>query len=292
MGPLEVFRSRTDAPARERELVLRSAGIPYHKVQHAGDFVLVVDEAFAERALRELADYESENRDWPPKDVAPPVAGGRWEGVLVYALVITGFFLLQGGLTGGIDWTRIGASGGAELRDGEIWRGLTALTLHADVTHLLSNLIFGAFFGFLVSSVHGGGPGWFAIVLSAFLGNLLNGWVRGPDFLSIGASTAVFSALGIVAGSEWRRRNQLRTRRLRRWAPPLLGSLLFSFLGVGGERTDIGAHVFGFLVGLPAGALLPMPKPGTRPGRRRQLAWGLAALALVGAGWAAALLSS
>ena len=77
--------------------------------------------------------------------------------------------------------------------------------------------------------------------------------MRAPDHTAIGASTAVFAALGIVSAFTRQRRWLQRDLRLRRLAPSGAGVLLLAYLGFGGERTDVGAHVAGFAVGLAIG---------------------------------------
>jgi hypothetical protein len=61
-------------------------------------------------------------------------------------------------------------------------------------------------------------------------------------------------------------------------------------LGAGGENTDLGAHLFGFLFGLPLGfgAELLIEKRG-RPGRGWNALLALVAVALVTGAWWAAL---
>ena len=63
------------------------------------------------------------------------------------------------------------------------------------------------------------------------------------------------------------------------------------FTGVGGENTDIGAHLFGFLFGLPLGICteLVVEKRG-RPGRMLNALLSMAAIGIVTSAWWAALL--
>jgi rhomboid protease GluP len=64
---------------------------------------------------------------------------------------------------------------------------------------------------------------------------------------------------------------------------------LLAYTGAGGERTDIGAHIWGFVAGLGAGLLAArIPRPVLAQGGVQWLA-GLAALAAVALAWALAL---
>ena len=202
------------------------------------------------------------------------------------------FYFFDQGQAFGLDWHAAGLSRSEETAGSEPWRAITALFLHTGPVHLLSNVLFGALFGFLVATTHGGGLGWLAILAGGALGNLLNALFQDAGHLSVGASTAVFAAVGVLAGSEWRRRNLLRQRRLRRAAPVVMALLLLAFHGVPDDVTvDVLAHVLGVLCGLPIGALLPTLLARGALSRRRQILFGALALALIGAAWAAALLA-
>ena len=95
------------------------------------------------------------------------------------------------------------------------------------------------------------------ILICGTLGNLINSRLHYPDgFLSIGASTAVFAALGILSGVGVAEtlRERVRLPWLRILAPMLAGIVMLSWLGGGtGTNTDVMGHVFGFGSGLVAG---------------------------------------
>jgi rhomboid protease GluP len=76
---------------------------------------------------------------------------------------------------------------------------------------------------------------------------------------------------------------------MQRASPLVAGVALLAFTGVGGERTDVLAHVLGFLAGVGAGYALahaPLPPPGRG---RPQLLAAAATLVLLATAWAAAL---
>ena len=141
----------------------------------------------------------------------------------------------------------------------EIYRPFTALFLHGDLEHLMGNVVLGVIFFLFVSNSFGPLRGWFLILLSGFLGNTLNAVIHHPDaFRSLGASTAVFGALGLLVGTgldvAWRERSY--RRGLQAFVPLLAGLILFSIHGIGGPGTDVMAHIwglfFGIILGLPA----------------------------------------
>ena len=135
----------------------------------------------------------------------------------------------------------------------------------------------------------GSGVAWLAIVIAAALGNAVNLMLLNPLHRSIGASTAVFAALGLVAGYVWQGRFMRQDHWSNRYGPIIGGLALLMYTGTGDSNTDIGAHLLGFVCGFAAGMILikaePLPK-GARP----QLIAGGAALALVMISWITALI--
>lgn len=253
----------------------------------------MVEEHHAQSALDQLRRYEEENRGFRLRRVLPRAAPFARTGTLLFGCVLVLFAELQWRRAFGLDWLGAGAAHAGAIRDGELARTATALTLHADIPHLLSNLVFGSSFAYLLLHTLGGGIGLLALLGAGMLGNLLNAWVQSPEHLSIGASTAVFAAVGLLAGSEARMRHLLSEPDARRFAPVGAAALLLLYLGVGegssAHDVDVLAHVFGMLAGLPMGlALGALPRAGIEH-RGAQLACALAALGLLGTSWALAL---
>lgn len=106
---------------------------------------------------------------------------------------------------------------------------------------------FGAVFGLLAGRVLGGGVAWLTILLGGALGNGINVMIQEPTHRSIGASTPVFAAMGVLVAYALRPRESHDDTLLKRWTPLIGGSLLLAFTRVEGERTDVAAHCTGFL---------------------------------------------
>ncbi|MDY7001430.1 MAG: rhomboid family intramembrane serine protease, partial [Thermodesulfobacteriota bacterium] len=159
--------------------------------------------------------------------------------------------------------------------------------LHADAAHFLSNAgIGGILMAFLCQELRSG-PGWVLFLLSGALGNLINAAVKGAPHTSIGASTGVFGAVGVLSALRAVRDRRLTLRRT--FAPIAAGFALLAFLGTGGERTDLGAHVFGFLAGLILGASAGLwVNARGIPSQTANRVLGLMALALPVLAWVAA----
>jgi membrane associated rhomboid family serine protease len=283
----EVARYARPSDAEGAALVLAAAGIGSRLVRHgAGVSVLVVD-ADALRGAHELAEYQQENRRRPE----PPLPS-LWLGAdaaFAYATVLIIVYVATGREMFGFDWEAAGYAQSALILSGEWWRTVTALTLHADLGHLASNVFAGGVFGMLLAQLLGPGLTWLAIVVAGGLGNAVNALIEPASHTSIGASTSVFAALGLFVSLMWRRRATLWTRGLRTWLPLAAGAMLLAFLGFGGERTDFGAHIAGFAIGILGGVALHLAAGLIPQGRRAQYIYGAAALALLCVSWFSAL---
>jgi rhomboid protease GluP len=98
----------------------------------------------------------------------------------------------------------------------------------------------------------------------------------------------VFSLLGLLAAYAWRRRADSGERWAYRWAPLIAGVFLLGFTGVGGENTDVLAHLTGFITGAVTGWWLGRLSQIPRP--RVQWLVGLGALLTIAGAWWVALL--
>jgi MYXO-CTERM domain-containing protein len=163
------------------------------------------------------------------------------------------------------------------------------LSLHANASHLVANIVIGGLIGLFAGQLLGSGLAWLSILIGGAAGNLLNAWIRQPAHTSIGASTAVFAALGIVAAFAWRQRRDVQTSRLARWAPLVGGIVLLGYVGTGGARTDVLAHVTGFFSGVLLGALYGRLGHRVVLAPSIQLLLGLGALAVLAFTWTCAL---
>ncbi len=201
-----VFESRYVAPWKDRALVLAAVNIPHQVIRDEGGCVLIVPASWSSEAVQELNLYEDEN---PPVSIAPPpriVYQDAMPGIFAFTVIIALIAWADAVNLFGMDWRTAGRVDGELIRGGEWWRLATALTLHSGAPHLAGNLVFGCFFGFFAGRLLGSGVAWGAIVLSAMLGNFVNIMLLDSNFKSIGASTAVFAALGMLAGYVWRAR--------------------------------------------------------------------------------------
>src|SRR5262249_21180296 len=190
-------------------------------------------------ALAALDAYDRENAGEGARrrDVLLPSPPLTLVGAYV-ALVLIGFFAITGSRADGSEPFRRGSADAARTMAGEWWRAVTALTLHADATHVLGNALASALLVTAVCQQLGPGVGLWLLLLAGAGGNAITAAVHRAGHVSVGASTAMFGAIGILAG-------------LRIAAPGRLGSAPRQGGGLGAAPPRLPA---------PAG---PPPAPGS-----------------------------
>jgi len=281
-----------EARANELALVLIARDIPHQRHAGATGLELWVPVDHAPAAAAELAQYRRENArrvGTRPLDLV----GYGLPGVTAYLVVLLTVFVAARESLFGLDWYGAGTLQARAVSAGELWRTVTALTLHVELAHLGGNLAFGAFFGWFVGRYLGPGVGWLTVLMAAAGANALGAWVQGPDHRSLGASTAVFAALGMLVAYTWRRGFWRATPWRARIAPIVAGVGLLAFTGTAGENTDVGAHLLGFCVGFGGGLVLARGlTPAWLRNRRLQASCAAAAVIAVGAAWTWGLIAA
>jgi rhomboid protease GluP len=272
---------------REYSLVLEARGIEHETAEEESSWVLSVPVGMRHRAYEELSRYSVE-RGVPrsvPELVQPH--SGAAIGVFAYVVILLVIAYCAGNATFGADWLSLGSlDAGAR---GEWWRAVTALTLHLDQEHLLGNVLFGLVAGVAASRLLGPGVAWAGILGAAVRANYAEILITPVTHRAVGASTAVFGALGMLSGMAWRQRLTQRERLWYRWAPLIAGICLLTLLGAGSTHVDVLGHALGFLFGLGVGwVYVRIGVPGNRDSRV-QVFTGLGAVLLVCAAWAFAL---
>jgi membrane associated rhomboid family serine protease len=266
-------------------LVLHSADVDHRVEIRDGVLVLMVAAEHRERALDALDAFDAESRpviEAPVPDLGPSPLGFATVAVLVIMFRLTG----PGDAQPASAWFDVGRAASTAIIDGETWRIVTALTLHGDLMHLVGNVVASVLFVSAVGRWLGVGLGAVLVLASAAVANYFAARAYGPGHVSIGASTATFAALGLLAGLQIVRRFGQVARRRRAWVPLVAGLCLVIMLGAS-ERADIVAHLFGLGVGVAAGVVVAAS--GIRPpGRVVQGLLAVLTLAvLIGCWWIA-----
>ncbi len=290
---ITVFRSAHRRECNDRLLVLTAVGLDAFISATSDEFLLQVAADRAGEATRHLHQYDAENRPAPPPPPPAPPYPYAWVGCASYVLVLVGVaWVLSNGFVR-LDAFDVGELDAARVQAGEWWRAWTALTLHLDAPHLAANVAAGVWFGYLAARQMGSGTAWLVTVTAAAAANLLEGLLGPPQHRAVGASTAVFAALGAMSAHSWRERFALPQRWARRWGPLVAGVILLGWTGSAAEGTDVDVvgHLAGFGVGALCGATVALPL--WRRALRRVPQWlsGLLALVSIAAAWMCALAS-
>ena len=233
-------------------LVLLSSGIQHEIRRGERGWALWVAEEVSEAAERLLKIYLDENKGFKTSKGTPWAIYPRtWSGVGgVFVLLICHVALVLSHDTG--TFYRLYGSSARHVVNGEWYRCATALLLHADSVHLAGNLVGMAIFATGVCAVTGWGVGWLLILAAGISGNLINAYVYGYGHNAIGASTAVFGALGLLSSYQFLKKIRMSGTRFQILLPLGAGLALLAFTG-SSSHTDIMAHLFGFLSGVLIG---------------------------------------
>ncbi len=251
---------RSRRQAMDWSLVLASQGIEtvIDEAQEGGGWGLLVAEQDCAKALKTLRQYRVENRDWPWRQSLPwPEMRFDWSSA-VWAGMLILFQCLAVRHTG---FRAAGIMDSAAVFSGQWWRIFTAMTLHADVGHLATNLSIGIVLIGLAMGRYGTGTGLLAAWLAGAVGNIASLFFNARPFAGLGASGMVMGALGLLAASSLLP-GAHRRRSMNHFLSGLAaGTMLFVLYGLA-PGTDLAAHFGGFVAGLVLGALLTQMPPG------------------------------
>jgi rhomboid protease GluP len=174
----------TAAEGFDHGLVALAMGCPYWLEESESGYRLLVPAAAAEQVREQLEIFDRENLGWPPprlRETAAP--GGQFSAALflsaLWALAVLAVFVAQG------EWPGVTEAGAMDARavfaGGEWWRAATALFLHADAGHLLSNLCGGVFLFAAVLMAMGRTRGSVLIATASVAANLAVGATYYPS---------------------------------------------------------------------------------------------------------------
>ncbi len=244
------LRSRRQDLMLDYSLVLASQDIP-HEVDFDGSrYLILVPPDLLPQSRRVLHDYVRENRGFHveitplPLDLMfAPLLYLAWPTALHFAVRLSAWPTW---------WHDRGAANARRIVEGEWWRTLTATTLHIDHAHFLSNLFSGYFILNLLTHRIGIGTIMALGLPLSMLANALVAFTSGNNHVSIGFSTSVFTALGMLAGVETLHRPRSEGLRFRNMHPLLAAFAVALLIGIG-ENVDVKAHFFGFGLGALGG---------------------------------------
>jgi membrane associated rhomboid family serine protease len=253
-GETAVIPARSERQAMDWSLVLASQGIgvAIERDPTSGQWHLLVAPDERGRALAAVKQFHIENRRWAWRQHLPDSDLSFHWGALIWVFVLVLLHALS-------DELRPSGQFVVKLaRSGEWWRAFTAVWLHADVGHLMSNAATGVLVLGLAMSRYGAGLALLIGLLGGAAGNLAGSLWRHGDLTeggaALGASGMVMACVGMLAAqaaSLWR----LSRHATRLVVISLLGGcFLFLFLGTD-PHSDVAAHAGGFVAGAALGAL-------------------------------------
>lgn len=125
--------------------------------------------------------------------------------------------------------------------EGEAWRLFTAMFVHADIIHLLSNVLFLLIYGLRLEELKGSRWVLLTFILSGFAGNVLSLIIMRPDIISLGASGAVFGLLGALL--------VLLAKKYPSQAKSMIFLAIIFFIITISVNTNVFAHFGGLITG-------------------------------------------
>lgn len=229
---------------------------------------LLVEQRQHEQALRAIQLYRLENRGWgwrkelPGGDLEIHSGAVLWCLLLAFSHWVTTLIMPALHTAGRMD--------SAAVVHGSWWRLFTPILLHADLAHLMANATFGVLILGLAMARFGPGVALLATFICGALGNLLGIFLYSQPYFGVGASGMMMGALGLIcvhSAGVWR-----RNRKAARYVMSgvIAGVLLFVLFGLS-ERSDVLAHLGGFLGGLLFGTLLSFVPEGKLQNRKVNL---------------------
>jgi rhomboid protease GluP len=163
------------------------------------------------------------------------------------AIYIAGAVVSGNALTTGDGVVYVWGQVNAFVFAGAYWQLITSMFIHASIFHLVGNMLFLLIFGLRGEEMFSLPEYLGVYLLGGLAGNLLS-LVFGPNFISVGASGAIFALFGAVV---------IYDRRSVRQS--ILGALVYAgflfFINIG-PTVNILAHFGGLAAGLIIGYIL------------------------------------
>jgi len=251
-----LFNNLTDAEADAYGLVLSASGISHRAAREQDGWNIYVPETAQAEALIAVDQYLRENQPIQRAAGTRLHEYGKTLSGLWASLIVLGVHVAISLSPHRAALVKTYGSAARAILEGELYRAVTSLMIHTNAAHLAGNMAGLALFGTAVCQIAGPGVGWLMILGTGATGNLINAWFyHGRQHLSVGSSTAVFGAVGILAGYQFLKRlRRVEGGPAKSWLPLAGGLALLAFLGAS-EHADLTAHLFGFAAGVAAGAI-------------------------------------
>ena len=139
--------------------------------------------------------------------------------------------------------------------EGQIYRLLTSIFLHADAMHIVMNMLSIYMVGTMVERLFSKTIYLGIYFISGLFGSFLSMYVHTEGW-AVGASGAIFGIFGALAGFAWIHRQTMRTQFIDFMKN--FGVILLINLGIGllFPSVDMSAHIGGLVAGLAGGMVV------------------------------------
>ena len=228
----------------EIELICISLSYDYRIISFNNHWLFLISEIHYNDFYKNLNEFINENLLFEPveNEIPFPVLNDK-PSFFSYSIIsgIIIFYLYYALTDKKYYFFAIGANDAYKVVNGEFYRCITALFLHANIVHLLSNIIFFTVLYRYSVRIIGEGLTWFLIIVSGAIGNFLTSFIYGAFHSSIGFSTSVFATLGILAN--------LNFKIVKNYLPIIGVFFLLIMLGGGDKKVDVVSHITGLLSG-------------------------------------------
>lgn len=259
------IHARNEDEAMDFGLVLASQGI-VHGVERdpeSGAWLLRVEAADFPRAADNIRKFIEENKGFQWRQTISSAGMIFHRGSVVWCVVLV---WLHGFVSGpGHRLKEIGRMDSELFAAGEWWRLFTAVTLHADWSHMISNATTGLVLFGLAMARFGAGVGLLAAFVAGAAGNWFGVLLYDNPYHSLGASGMVLGALGLLA-LESLSYCMKGPKPIRRLFGAMAGACMLFLLFGASPESDMAAHLGGFLAGIVLGALLSLGPSKERSG--------------------------
>ena len=214
-----------------------------------------------------LSEALGKNGDPPPQRPAPALVGQRGHSappayatlglLIVLCAIHVAIALAPVSDTFLLRLYRFGGAHRAAIADGETWRFITAIFLHAGWDHLIGNLVFIYHFGRGLEPLFGGGWLMALFVFTGLGGSVLSA-VFSSSSMSIGASGGALGLCGAFTAVYLFRKHRLTLRSRATfifWFVIVMALSIYN--GYTNPVIDNYGHIGGFLTGFALGSMLP-----------------------------------
>ena len=168
--------------------------------------------------------------------------------VVTYILIVLNLMVfLYGVLHGNDELINMFGNNYELVQNGEFYRLFTCMFVHADILHILFNMIALYSIGPVVERYYGKSKFLLIYLVSGLLGSIFSGVFMTADSISIGASGAIFGLLGSISYFTYYYSATLQGILRGSIMPVIIINLVIGFLS---SSIDLSAHIGGLIGGI------------------------------------------